>query len=98
MSARRRGTNAIPICRARCGSPRHQVLKCGPGRDAMNLTRDQVKVLAAAVGLEIPDRDLDNVTIRVVALLSAMEKIEAEMGAEMDAVDPLPPVFPREDF
>jgi hypothetical protein len=64
----------------------------------MTLTRDQVKVLAAAVNLEIPEQDLDNVTIRVAALLSAMENIEAELGQEMDAVEPLPPVFPREDF
>jgi len=64
----------------------------------MKLTRDQVKVLAAAVDLEIPEKDLDNVTIRVSALLSAMENIEAELGREMDAVEPLPPVFPREDF
>ena len=64
----------------------------------MKLTRDQVKVLAAAVHLEIPEQDLDNVTIRVSALLSAMEQIEAELGREMDAVEPLPPVFPREDF
>ncbi len=64
----------------------------------MNLTRDQVKLLAAAVGLEIPDKDLDNVTIRVASLLSAMEKIEAELGEEMNSVEPLPPVFPREDF
>jgi hypothetical protein len=64
----------------------------------MKLTRDQVKVLAAAVNLEIPEPDLDNVTIRVAALLSAMENIEAELGQEMDAVEPLPPVFPREDF
>ena len=64
----------------------------------MTLTRDQVKVLAAAVNLEIPEQDLDNVTIRVAALLSAMENIEAELGQDMDAVEPLPPVFPREDF
>ncbi len=64
----------------------------------MKLTRDQVKVLAATVDLEIPDEDLDNVTIRVSALLSAMENIEAELGEAMNAVEPLPPVFPREDF
>lgn len=64
----------------------------------MKLTRDQVKVLAAAVDLEIPERDLDNVTIRVSALLSAMENIEAELGEAMNSVEPLPPVFPREDF
>jgi hypothetical protein len=64
----------------------------------MKLSRDQVKVLAAAVNLEIPETDLDNVTIRVSALLSAMENIEAELGEAMNAVEPLPPVFPREDF
>ena len=64
----------------------------------MKLTRDQVKVLAAAVDLEIPPQDLDNVTIRVSALLSSMENIEAELGEAMNAVEPLPPVFPREDF
>lgn len=64
----------------------------------MKLTRDQTRVLAAAAGLDIPDADLDNVTLRVSALLESMAQIEAELGAEMDAVEPLPPVFPREDF
>jgi len=30
--------------------------------------------------------------------LESMEQIEAELGAEMDGVEPVPPVFPREDF
>lgn len=60
----------------------------------MKLTRDQVKCLAATVDLEIPDEDLDNVTIRVAALLSAMEEIEKELGEEMNSVEPVPPVFP----
>ena len=64
----------------------------------MKLKRDQVKLLAATVDLEIPDKDLDSVTIRVASLLSAMEQIEAELGEEMNSVEPLPPVFPREDF
>ena len=64
----------------------------------MKVTREQVQALAAAVDLEIPAEDLDNVTIRVAALFSAMEAIEAELGEEMDRVEPLPPVFPREDF
>jgi hypothetical protein len=64
----------------------------------MKLTRDQVKLLAATVDLRIPDEDLVNVTIRVSALLSAMDQIEVELGEEMNAVEPLPPVFPREDF
>ena len=64
----------------------------------MKLSRDQVMVLAVATGLEIPEKDLDNVTIRVSALLSAMETIEAELGEAINSVEPLPPVFPREDF
>jgi len=27
-----------------------------------------------------------------------MEKIEAEMSAEINAAEPIPPVFPREEF
>ena len=64
----------------------------------MKLSRDQTRVLAAAAGLDIPEEDLDSVTLRVSALLESMEQIEAELGAEMDGVEPVPPVFPREDF
>jgi Asp-tRNA(Asn)/Glu-tRNA(Gln) amidotransferase C subunit len=64
----------------------------------MKLTRDQTQVLAAAAGLDIPEEDLESVTLRVSALLESMAQIEAELGAEMDAVEPVPPVFPREDF
>lgn len=64
----------------------------------MKLTPDQTRVLAAAVGLEIPEEDLDNVSLRVSALLESMAQIEAALGDEMDAVEPVPPVFPREDF
>lgn len=64
----------------------------------MKLSRDQTRVLAAAAGLDIPEEDLDSVTLRVSALLESMVQIEADLGAEMDAVEPVPPVFPREDF
>jgi hypothetical protein len=59
----------------------------------MKVTPEQVKALAAAVDLEIPEEDLANVTIRVGSLLAAMEAIEAELGAQMDNVEPVPPVF-----
>jgi hypothetical protein len=64
----------------------------------VKLTREQVKALAVAVDLEIPEKDLDNVTIRVASLLTAMEQIEAELGDAMNKVEPLPPVFIGEDF
>lgn len=62
------------------------------------LTREQTLALARIADLDIPDEDLDNVTLRLSALLESISEIEAELGAEMDAVEPLPPVFPREDF
>ncbi len=62
------------------------------------LTREQTQALALIAGLDIPEQDLDNVTLRLSALLDSMSEIEAELGVEMDAVEPLPPVFPREDF
>lgn len=62
------------------------------------LTREQTQALALIAGLDIPEQDLDNVTLRLSALLDSMAEIETELGAEMDAVEPLPPVFLREDF
>jgi hypothetical protein len=62
---------------------------------SIKVTPDQVKALAAAIDLEIPEEDLANVTIRVGSLLAAMDAIEAELGAEMDQVEPVPPVFDR---
>ncbi len=62
------------------------------------LNREQTLALARIANLDIPEEDLDNVTLRLSALLDSMREIEAELGTEMDAVEPLPPVFPREDF
>ena len=64
----------------------------------MKLTREQVQALAATIGLSIPEKDLENITNRTSALLSAMDEIEKELGEKMDEVDPVPPVFPHEDF
>jgi hypothetical protein len=58
----------------------------------MKLTPADVRLLAATVDLEIPDKDLDNVTLRLSALLASMAQMEQELGEAMDAVEPLPPV------
>jgi len=50
------------------------------------------------IGLDIPESDLEAITLRLDGLLSAMDEIERELGAEMDEVDPIPPVFAREDW
>jgi hypothetical protein len=58
----------------------------------MELDKDQLVAMARAISLEIPAGDLENVRLRLSALLSEMETIERELGAEMDKVDPMPPV------
>jgi Asp-tRNA(Asn)/Glu-tRNA(Gln) amidotransferase C subunit len=64
----------------------------------MELSKQQVKVLTEVQGLTIPDEELDNIATRLSTWLTAMEQIEAELGDEMNLVDPIPPVFPREEF
>lgn len=63
----------------------------------MELTREQVQIMARAIGLEIPDADLNSVMLRLSAALAAMEQIERELGAEMDKTEPIPPVYPHEE-
>jgi hypothetical protein len=64
----------------------------------MELTKDQLLAMAHAISLDIPDQDIENVRLRVSTLLTEMEGIERELGTEMDKVEPVPPVYPREEF
>ena len=59
----------------------------------MELSKEEVVAMAKAVSLEIPAADLENVRLRLSALLTEMEAIERELGLEMDKVEPLPPVY-----
>lgn len=58
----------------------------------MELDKDQLVAMARAISLEIPAGDVENVRLRLSALLTEMEAIERELGLEMDKVDPMPPV------
>lgn len=62
----------------------------------MELTRAQLVAMAAVLGLDIPEGDLENVRLRLSTLLTEMEGIERELGAEMDRTEPIPPVYPQE--
>ncbi|MBT3764540.1 MAG: hypothetical protein HOB79_04455 [Rhodospirillaceae bacterium] len=64
----------------------------------MELTKDDVRNLAKAIDLDIPEDDLNTVALRLSSALSLMQQIEADLGEEMDKVDPIPPVYPREEF
>jgi hypothetical protein len=66
--------------------------------NAMEIDRSRLQVLASLVGLDIPQADQEPIAIRLGELLAAMEAIERELGAEMDAVDPIAPVFPHPDW
>ncbi len=64
----------------------------------MQLTIPQVREMARAMSLDIPEADVENVRLRLSTLLSAMEEIERELGKEMDRTEPIPPVYPHEEF
>lgn len=64
----------------------------------MELDGERVRSMAQLIGLDIPEAELAPIAIRLSELLAAMDEIERELGAEMDRVDPVPPVFPREDW
>jgi hypothetical protein len=64
----------------------------------MELSKDDIRNLARIIDLDIPDADLKTVALRLSSLLSLMSEIERELGDEMDKVDPVPPVYPREAF
>ena len=63
----------------------------------MELTREQLRAMADAIRLQIPEADLNNVVLRLSAALTAMEGIEHELGTEMDKVEPVPPVYPNDE-
>lgn len=62
----------------------------------MDLTPEQIRGIARLVGLEIPEADIESVSLRLSSLLTEMETIERELGALMDKTEPIPPVYPHE--
>ena len=68
------------------------------GTDGNNTVRDDIQTLGRLVGLEIPDADTQEVGLRFDALVKAMAEIEADLGSEMDMVDPIPPVYPLAEY
>ncbi|HEX6003608.1 MAG TPA: hypothetical protein VFZ14_06405 [Burkholderiales bacterium] len=64
----------------------------------VEVTLQQLREMARAIRLDIPEADSENVRLRLSTLLAAMDEIERELGAEMDRTEPVPPVYPRETF
>jgi hypothetical protein len=64
----------------------------------MKMTEDDIRNMSRAINLDIPNSDLNTIAIRLSAILSVMEEVEKDLGLEMDEVDPIPPVYPHEEF
>ena len=64
----------------------------------MKMTKDDICNMSRAINLDIPNSDLNTIAIRLSAILSVMEEVEKDLGLEMDEVDPIPPVYPHEEF
>ena len=64
----------------------------------MKMTEDDIRNMSRAINLDIPDSDLNTIALRLSAILSVMEEVEKDLGLEMDEVDPIPPVYPHEEF
>jgi Asp-tRNA(Asn)/Glu-tRNA(Gln) amidotransferase C subunit len=64
----------------------------------MEISKDDVRNLAKIIDLEIPEADLNTVALRLSGLLALMDEVEKDLGDEMDKIDPIPPVYPREEF
>jgi hypothetical protein len=65
----------------------------------MKFTKDDIRTMSRAVNLEVTDEsDLEVMAIRLSSLLEVMETIEQEIGEEMNKIDPVPPVYPKEPF
>lgn len=62
------------------------------------ISKEQVRALLGVQRLQIPDDEIENVRVRLATWLTALQEIESVLGEEMDLVDPIPPVYPREDF
>jgi hypothetical protein len=79
------------------GNPAYHTLTCLAGRgervyrgkeaDMVDLTTEEIRALGHAVGLEIPEPELTEVTYSLNALLEALEAINP---AELEYVEPLP--------
>jgi hypothetical protein len=64
----------------------------------MEVSIDQLRLLTKMQGLNIPEEDFESIEIRFSTWLTAMEQIEAELGPQINAAEPIPPVYPREEF
>jgi hypothetical protein len=62
------------------------------------VSEDYVRSALALQGIPVPKEELQNVFLRLSLWMKAFNEIEAVLGDQMNDVDPIPPVYPHEDF
>jgi len=64
----------------------------------IDVTEDYVRAALALQGIPVPEEEIGNVVLRFSLWMKAFNEIENALGTRMDDVDPVPPVYPHEDF
>lgn len=64
----------------------------------MQVTEEYVRSMLALQGVPVPESEINNVFLRFSLWMKAFNEIEELLGEQMDGVDPIPPVYPHEDF
>ncbi|MCJ8142578.1 hypothetical protein MKI84_06575 [Ancylobacter sp. A5.8] len=62
------------------------------------VSEDYVRAALALQGVPVPEDEIRNVYLRLSLWMKALNEIEAVIGPQMDDVDPIPPVYPHEEF
>jgi len=64
----------------------------------IEVTEDYVRAALALQDIPVPEEEMHNVYLRLSLWMKAFNEIEAAIGVQMDDTDPIPPVYPHEEF
>lgn len=58
-----------------------------------NITDADARTLLKLHGLDLPGDEVTEVAIRLSSLFQLVEKMESEIGADIDETDPISPIY-----
>jgi hypothetical protein len=64
----------------------------------MNVTEEYVRSTLALQGIPVRENEIPNIVLRFSLWMKAFNEVESALGLQMNDVDPIPPVYPHEDF
>jgi hypothetical protein len=62
------------------------------------VTSEYVRIMLRFQGIPVPDDEIENIRLRLSLWFQALNDIEDAVGEQMNEVDPVPPVYPHEEF